>query len=94
MAGLFKFFWTLATGKVVARSDTAISGGGCVLSLRLKRDERAGTQAIVLAVTPLGGLGYYGFYPLELNELDRFVEAANEIRAAFRSGASGSPSRQ
>ena len=86
MAGMFTLLKWVLTGDVLRRVDTQIGAGG-TLSLRLKRDRSSGVEYVVLALT---GPGNYRYYPLELEEFDRFLAAAKDIRAAARSRVSPS----
>ena len=81
MAGIFKSLKRVMTGEVVRQIDTEIFGGWCTMSLRLKR-ERNGAEYVVLAAISRGN---HQYYPFELHEFDRFVEAVKAIRAAAHS---------
>jgi len=77
MAGIFTTIKRVLTGEVLRRIDTETMGGWCTMSLRLKR-ERSGAEYVVLAAIARGNNQYYAF---ELDEFDRFIEAAKAIRA-------------
>jgi molybdopterin-binding protein len=66
-------------GKVLRRVDTEILGGQVTVSLRLKRETATMHEYVVLATT---ALGWWQYYPFELDEFHRFVAAAKRIRAA------------
>jgi len=85
MAGIFTTIKRVLTGEVLHRIDTEITGGWCTMSLRLKR-ESSGVEYVVLAAIARSNNQYYGF---ELDEFDRFVEAAKAIRAAAQGSRSG-----
>jgi hypothetical protein len=77
----------ILTGEVVRRVDTEISAGHVKMSLRLKREKNTSHEYVVLATI---ALGWYLYYPFELDEFHRFVAAAKKIRAvaeAFSPGA-------
>jgi hypothetical protein len=74
----------ILTGEILHRIDLEIAGGLGVLSLLLKRGKSSGSKYVVLQ-----SYGYY--YLFELEEFDRFIEAADEIRAAQTSSITVSP---
>jgi len=87
MVGLFRSIGRILTGKVLHQIDTIIMGGHCTISLRLK--ERQGTNDAYIVLAGIAQ-GNYQYYPFELDEFDRFVEAAKLIQAQAR----GSSARQ
>lgn len=89
---LMKIFFSatkrILTGKILCRADIEIGGGLGVISLRLKQEKRSGNQYIVLVGSASGGVYYYLF---ELEEFDRFIKAANDIRASQASAIATTP---
>jgi hypothetical protein len=85
MSGIFESVKRVLTGEVLDKFDTEI-GGPCIISLRLKRDKRSGDKYVVLAALSAGN---YQYYPFDLDEFDRFVEAAKRISTAAHSGSAG-----
>jgi len=74
-------------GQVLRRVDTEIYAGHLKISLRLKREKNTAHEYVVLATI---ALGWYLYYPFELDEFHRFVAAAKKIRAgapSFNPGA-------
>ena len=67
------------TGEVVRRVDIEALGGLARISVRLKRSRSSGDQYVVLAGLASGGAQYLVF---ELDEFDRLIEAAKNIRAS------------
>ena len=74
-------------GEIVHRIDTEFGGGVDTVSLRLKREKSSGNEYVVLA----GSAGGEWYYVFELEEFDRFIDAANEIRTSQTSTTAISP---
>ena len=83
MAGFFESLKRVLTGEVLAKIDTPIHNGMTTMSLRLKRQRNSDDKYVVLA--GLSG-GNYQYFHFELDEFERFIEAARSIRAAADSG--------
>jgi len=84
MVGLFGSIARVLTGKVLHQVDTVIMGGNCTVSLRLKARQETNAPYVVLAGMAQGN---YQYYPFDLDEFDRFVDAAKLIQAEARSSA-------
>lgn len=82
--GWWKSVSMVMTGDEVQRIDTETLGGYCTLSLRLKRHKGSGRDYVVLAGIAPGSYHYFGF---DMDQFDRFIEAAKDIRAAVRSSS-------
>lgn len=83
MAGFFQSIKMMLTGQVVHQRDIDLDG--TTVSLRLKR---AGGQAHEYVVLVLKSAGNYQYCAFELDQFDRFIEAAKSVRAASRSPSS------
>jgi hypothetical protein len=79
MAGIFRSLKLMLTGDVLRRIDTEVVNGSQTISLRLKREKGSGIEYVVLGMISAGNYQYSMF---ELDEFDRFIEAAKDIRAA------------
>jgi hypothetical protein len=86
MAGIFKSLKRVLTGEILHQIDTPIIQGRAILSLRLKRQTGSDKKYVVLAGTSSGN---YQYFPFDLDEFERFVEAAIDIRAAAQSTSGG-----
>ena len=75
----FRALKRIFTGEILRHEDVEIGGGLGVVSLLLKRERRSPDQYVVLVGRASGGV-YYN--PLELDEFDRFIESADNIRAS------------
>ena len=76
----FRAIKRILTGEILNRIDLEIAGGLGTASLLLKRERNSGNRYVVLVVR--AAWVYYCLF--ELEEFDRFVEAADEIRATGR----------
>jgi hypothetical protein len=83
MAGMFESLKRVFTGEVLAKIDTPIHNGMTTMSLRLKKKRNSEVKYVVLA--GLSG-GNYQYFHFEMDEFDRFIAAANNIRATAYSG--------
>src|SRR6266849_4580285 len=72
------------TGQVLKRVDIETLGGAAKISLRLKRNRSSQDQYVVLAGLSSGSSQYFLF---DMDQFDRFIEAAKDIRAAARSSS-------
>jgi hypothetical protein len=79
MAGFFRSLKRLATGEVLKRVDTKVVNGMQTISLRLKREKSSDVKYVVLALTAGGN---YQYTMLEMDEFDRFLQAAEDIKIA------------
>lgn len=78
MAGIFRSIKRVLTGEIIRRSDVPIMNGTCVMSFRLKRD--GGGEYVVLAANAPGS---HQYFPFDMNEFEKFVQAAINIRDAL-----------
>ena len=83
MAGIFESLKRLVTGEVLLKIDTPIHNGATTMSLRLKKKRNSDISYVILA--GLSG-GNYQYFHFEMDEFDRFIEAAKSIRSAAYSG--------
>lgn len=66
------------TGEIVKQIDLELGGGLALVSWQLKRERKLGDEYVVFVGRAAGGV-YYSM--LELDEFDRFIRAADEIRS-------------
>nr|WP_299505836.1 hypothetical protein [uncultured Rhizobium sp.] len=69
------------TGQVLHRADIPVMNGQTTLSLHLKRDRGTQSDYVVLAMKSAGN---YQYAILEIDEFDKFVEAAQSVRSASK----------
>jgi len=79
--GVFRALKKVITGEVVKQIDTAVQGGLCTMSLRLKRNRASGDHYVVLAGLSSGN---YQYFPMDKNDFEQFAKAVETIGESLR----------
>jgi hypothetical protein len=80
---MFQVMKMAMTGEIIHQIDTSIAGDNCQISFRLKRERKTGREYVVMAGIATGN---YQYYPMEIDEFDRLVESALQLRSRINSG--------
>ena len=79
---MFQVMKMAMTGEIIHQIDTSIAGDNCQISFRLKRERKTGREYVVMAGIATGN---YQYYPMEIDEFERLIESALQIRSRITS---------